>query len=110
MRVVPHHPLSVQLIEESIYGPGRFEPFGPPLRLARDEPCPPCPPATPTPPVTAEPPAAPGDLPPHAYTLGHVQAGNEPADDPHRPAEARTIAVPVTLPGHLVGSLLDVLA
>ncbi|MEM9881747.1 MAG: hypothetical protein AAF800_02375 [Planctomycetota bacterium] len=104
---MPHHPLSVQLIEETIYGPGRLEPFGPPLGLARDEPCPTAPP---TPPVTAEPPTPAATMPPHGYALCPSWGCDDSMHDPPARLEVRTVTVPVTLHAHLAGSLLDVLA
>ncbi|MBB6431725.1 hypothetical protein [Algisphaera agarilytica] len=116
MRIDPRSSLSVQLIHEANFGPERFEPFGPPLSrevegpwsihtAAGDQ-------VELSDSVARKPQPCPADVytcdarlgPVLGYRLGQEQA------EVHVHTEVREVAVPTTLPTHVVGSLLDVLA
>lgn len=123
VRIAPRASLTVQLIQEANFGSGRFEPFGPALsrpapgldiaspsaQASRDTDT-----ALLSPPVETKPEARAGDL----YTCdgrlvrpGRVSASwCEEGDGAAVQIETRERVVPMTLPSHLAGSLLDVLA
>ena len=105
--------MSVQLIRESVFGPGRFEPTGPRLHMAdRDQRC-----------ACTQPAPSPSECGAADNNSKHpprVETKPSPPPIDLYTASARPIVVlrPSTavvqdvqiLPSHLVGSLLDVLA
>ncbi len=106
--------MSVQLIHEANFGSERFEPFGPPRSRAVDGPLPFRSPDAVllSPPIENKPAVCPADTPICDGRLGPV-VGYALARDFVELAtrvEVREVAVPTTLPTHVVGSLLDVLA
>lgn len=116
MRFDPRGSLSVQLIQEANFGPERFAPLGPPLTREDAGPLPfrAADAVLLSPPVETKPEACPADTPICDGRLGPATADlltpciAEP--EPVTRTEVREVAVPTTLPVHVVGSLLDVLA
>lgn len=114
MRIDPRASLSVQLIHEANFGSERFEPFGPPLSREVAGPLPfrSADEVLLSPPIENKPEPCPADVhvcdarlgPVSAYLLAQNQA------EPVTRVEVREVVVPTTLPVHVVGSLLDVLA
>ncbi|MEM9419032.1 MAG: hypothetical protein AAGA25_08300 [Planctomycetota bacterium] len=116
MRIDPRSSLSVQLIHEANFGSERFEPFGPPLSRALEGPWPIQGSAGDQVEFTSSVASKPQPCPADVYTcdarLGPVlgyRLGQETSVS-HVHIEVREVAVPITLPTHVAGSLLDVLA
>lgn len=113
MRVHPRSSLSVQLIQEARFGPGRFEPWGPPLdrehllphslQRGSDRLCL-------TAAVQPKPQACPADLHVRATSRDRPIAVSVDHAAPRQEVVVRERIVGVTLPNHAVGTLLDVMA
>lgn len=116
VRIDPRSSLSVQLIHEANFGSERFDPFGPPLSRDIQGPlrfpgreadevllCPP---------VAEKPAACPADVHTCDAVRGPVAAYQrvQQMAEPTTRVVVREVAVPTTLPTHVAGSLLDVLA
>ncbi|MEM1107481.1 MAG: hypothetical protein AAGH99_02200 [Planctomycetota bacterium] len=125
MRIDPRTSLSVQLIQQANFGSERFEPFGFPLRrdLGAEVVSGPlafCPAIQNeiaielNPPITGKPETRPTDVYICDGRLRHIDAyvnsGQLIEAEPTAEVEVREVVVPTTLPVHVVGSLLDVLA